>query len=234
MLPVCRSTEDAVAAIRSAPLDALRSAAWLEYECLPALGLHRQGTWPDHLSRFQGTGVESWQWPCQFARYLANLAPREINSYLELGISHGGTLVITAEYLRRFNPSVSVAGIDIEIQPGVHAYQEMAKDLTFLQASTRSDEAAKLITSRKWGLALIDADHSEEGCWLDYQAVRDFTELAAFHDISNDVFPGVGAVWRRLCSVLPRRRTFEFIDQYDELIKRHNRIDYGLGLAELR
>jgi cephalosporin hydroxylase len=233
MIPICISIQDAISAIRSAPLDALRSAAWLEHEFLPSLGLHEAGTWPMHLVPFQGKGVRSWQWPNQFGRYLANLSGRKIDSYLELGISHGGTFIITSEYLRRFNPMVSAFGIDLEIMPAVRAYQEIAEDVTISETSTQSTQTSRIISGRRWGLAFIDADHSERGCWADYQAVRDFTRLVAFHDISNDVFLGVGAVWQRLMNAFPRMRTHEFIEQYQDVMRRHNRIDYGIGLLEL-
>jgi cephalosporin hydroxylase len=233
MIPICRSVQDAVSAIRSVPVDALRSAAWLEHEFLPALGLHAVGTWPEHLVRFQGLGLQSWQWPNQFSRYLANLSGRRIDSYLELGISHGGTFIITTEYLRRFNSSVPAVDIDIEIKAGVKYYQEIAQDVTVIESGTQSAAVIRTISEAQWGLALIDADHSEEGCWADYQAVRHFARLAAFHDITNDVFPGVGAVWGRLTATFPRTRTFEFTDQYPDVMRRHNRADYGIGLVEM-
>jgi cephalosporin hydroxylase len=94
-----------------------------KHEFLPALGLHEAGTWPEHLLRFQDLGIQSWQCPSQFSRYLANLSGRRIDSYLELGISHGGTFIITSEYLRRFNSSVPAVGIDTEIKAGVKYYE---------------------------------------------------------------------------------------------------------------
>jgi cephalosporin hydroxylase len=223
-----------VEAIRAAPLEALRSAAWLEYEFLPFLGLNDLGTFPPHLKEFCGKGVKSWQWPNQFAPYLATLSARKIDSYMELGLFHGGTFIITVEYLRRFNPSVTAVGIDMDVKPGVRAYQEIAEDITIIEGNTRSAEALRVMASRIWGLVLVDGDHSEQGCWADYQAVRNFTRLAAFHDISNDVFPGVGAVWTRLAEAFPRHKTHEFISQYQDVIRHQNRIDYGIGLLEVQ
>jgi cephalosporin hydroxylase len=233
MLPVSETTDEAIESIRTAPLDGLRSATLLEYEMLPALGLHEHTTLPKHLEPLRAKGVQSWQWPNQFGRYLANLADRKIDSYMELGISHGGTFIITNEYLRRFNPGLVSVGIDIEIKPGVKDYQNATDNITIIEANTRSSQVCRLASRRLWGLVLIDGDHSEEGCWADYQTVKEFAALVAFHDISNDVFPGVGAVWRKLAAILPRRRTFEFTEQYPDVIQRFQRVDYGIGLAQI-
>jgi hypothetical protein len=51
-----------------------------------------------------GRGLHIMQYPIQFNRYLIDLSKLKINSYLEVGVRHGGTFVTTVEYLNKFHP----------------------------------------------------------------------------------------------------------------------------------
>jgi len=59
---------------------------------------------PDELYQFCGRGLHYWQYPNQFSKYLVRLSQFKVESYLEIGVRHGGTFVITVEYLSRFHP----------------------------------------------------------------------------------------------------------------------------------
>lgn len=235
MLPVCKDIADAITLLRTAPIENLRSAAWLEYEALPALGLNVEGRFPRHLKAYQGRGAQSWQWPNQFAKYLAFLSEREVSSYLELGLFNGGTFIITIEYLSRFASDFQALGVDVEVRPPVRTYLESAhSNVQVLNARTDDPIVCRAVAQRLWDLALIDAGHAEQECWADYQMVRDYTRLAAFHDISNDFFTGVAQVWERIASCMPRRWIAEFTEQYPELLMASGKRDYGLGIVRLR
>ncbi len=94
----------AVAELRAAPIDLLLNEDWLEREFLLRLGLNDEmlEEFPAALYPWCGRGVKSWQYPRQFSRYLRFLADKQIQSYVEIGSRHGGTFIITAEYLDRF------------------------------------------------------------------------------------------------------------------------------------
>jgi precorrin-6B methylase 2 len=55
-----------------------------------------------------------WQYPNQFSKYLAELAAHPVDRYLEIGVRHGGTFVITVEYLSRFHPVREAIAVDLE------------------------------------------------------------------------------------------------------------------------
>ncbi len=75
----------------------------LEHELLSGLGLNGDlpSCFPAALHRYLGRGVESWQYPCQFGPFLAEVARHRVESYLEIGVMHGGTFAVTVEYLTR-------------------------------------------------------------------------------------------------------------------------------------
>lgn len=235
MLPVCKDIADAINLLRTSPIENLRSAAWLEYEALPALGLNAEGRFPQHLRPYQARGLQSWQWPNQFAKYLAFLGEQEVSSYLELGLFNGGTFIITIEYLSRFVPDFVAFGVDMEVRQPIRTYLESAhSNVQVRNARTDDPMVCRAVAQRLWDLALIDAGHTEQECWTDYQMVRDYARFAAFHDISNDFFAGVGQVWERIASCMPRRCIAEFIDQYPELLAASGKRDYGLGIVRLK
>jgi len=228
--------EDRVATIREAALDNLRSASWLEHELLPQLGLHglAREYLPKDLGPHCNAGLQSYQAPNQFSKYLAHLATRKISNYLELGAHMGGTFIITIEYLSRFSDApVHGMAIDQSILPPLRAYQEMRGNVDLLSSPTNDQNVAKLIRRRFWDLALIDADHTEAGCSADFALMRDNAKLVAFHDIYNDVCPYVEVVWKRLLRVVPRRCTWEFSEQYVEMLRTRNQRLFGIGLVEL-
>ena len=89
------------------------------------------------------------------------------------------------------------------------------------------------LRSVAWDLALIDADHSEEGCFADYRRLVDLARMIAFHDTYNDICPGVGKVWDRLRTVYPARMLEEFHEQYVEVLRARNERVFGIGVLNL-
>jgi hypothetical protein len=90
--------------LRNENIKKLRSAAYLENELLPLLGLNNENfhEFPHSLAPCSGHGLKIWQYPNQLAHYLSSLADKDIRSYLEIGVRHGGTFILTVEYLSRF------------------------------------------------------------------------------------------------------------------------------------
>lgn len=223
--------------LRSSNLDDLRNHEYLEKVLLPKFGLDPfiDNFYPTDLRQFCGKGFMSCQMPNQLAKYLAFLSELNIDSYLEIGVAMGGTFIITLEYLRRFNPEVF--GLAVDMNPpseNMIWYGEHSENCSYLVANTTDLIAHNTIASRKWGLALIDGDHSEEGCWRDYTMVKEYARYVAFHDITNDVCPGVGAVWNRLTDSFPTSRYRQFTQQYSSFIKTTNYTNImGLGVLEL-
>jgi len=231
--PVADMSE-AIDRIRSTSPEQLRDPEWLEHRLLPPLGLSPLWTehYPEHLRHYCGKGLLSFQMPAQFARYLAYLSYFPIRSYVEIGVFHGGTFIITVEYLSRFQPIARALAMDISITEQMRAYAARNPAVTLHEGDSRAPEARALLASERWDLALIDGDHSEAGCQADYESLRDRTRLIAFHDTYNDVCPEVGIVWQRIRASLPRRCLREFHEQYPEISAHVIARCMGIGLVD--
>lgn len=223
-----------LALLRDAPLDELQDPARLA-ELLPRLGLNDEAdeTWPEALRPSLGRGLLHWQYPVQFAPYLVELSKHGIGSYLEIGTRHGGTFAITVEYLRRFGTIDWAVGLDLMPAPGLARYAAQHREVEHVTADSRSAAFRKVVEQRApIDLALIDGDHSEVGCRADFELLAPHARILAFHDIANEMVPGVGAVWREIRDgMADRYACLEFIDQYPDVHARTGQGLLGLGLA---
>jgi hypothetical protein len=221
--------------VRGADLDRLRDAQWLERDLLPRLGLNNEKLhqFPPELHPFAGRGLHYWQYPNQFAPYLATLAGLGIGSYLEIGVRHAGTFVLTVEYLRRFRPGLTALGVDIGESPSLRRYRKQNPRASFLCVDSLSAEFTRLIGQHPgFDLALIDGNHEEYGVKSDLALVAPKARHLALHDIVNQDTPGVVATWREMRAGLGEHFCFhEFIAQYPSLAASDQSF-LGIGLAE--
>lgn len=220
--------------IRERSPDWLADPDNLEDELLPALGLcHDPRVYPEHLRPSLGRGLKHWQAPNQFSLYLAHLARYPIRSYLELGVWHGGTFVVTVEYLSQFNRLTTAAAMDIDESRGVLRFAELRPEVDFLQIDTTRPEFADEVDRRgPFDLVLVDADHSYEACRSDVEIVRDRAKMVALHDMVDETCEGVQRVWREMRSEWADDwEFFEFTAQYEEVVRRFGSTVLGLGLA---
>jgi hypothetical protein len=86
---------------------------------------------------------------------------------------------------------------------------------------------------RNWDHILIDGDHSFQGCWSDFQTVRNNARAIAFHDIVSAACPGVVEVWQRIKAIMPDRSVEEFTDQYSEVQNRTGQNFLGIGVVAM-
>jgi cephalosporin hydroxylase len=163
------------------------------------------------------------------ARYLAGLAAKNIKSYMELGVRHGGTFILTVEYLSRFGNLESAVAVDLVETTNLRSYSSTTPNVTYIIDSSASERVKQAIESRKWDLVLIDGDHSFLGCLYNYIAVRNNARLVVLHDIVNDSCPGVQSVWQLACNVLPDHLITVYADQYLEVYNRTGRHYLGIG-----
>ena len=191
---------DRVSLIRAQTPDFLRHAGNLEV-LLPKLGLNDEGMneFPSALHPFCGTGLLVWQFPCQFAPYLARLATLGVYSYLELGIRHGGSFVATVEVLDRCSPLDFAVGVDIIPCVSMPAYTALNPRARFACLNTQGSALAELMNELNVvDLVFIDSHHEAEQCRHEFQALAPHANMIAFHDISNRGCPGIGEVWREI------------------------------------
>ena len=224
-----------VSKIREKDRSYLSDPALLESELLPELGLNNENLseFPEELYKHCGYGLFSWQYPNQFSKYLSQLSHWPISSYLEIGARHGGTFIVTTEYLRKFHPLERAYGIDIQNSPSVVRYRRFNPQADFFTFDSRSPQFADFLKGQlPFDLVFVDGDHSESGCWNDFLTVKDHANIIAFHDIVSDVCPGVCAVWKKLKALYGSEyRFFEFRDQYPSVLKRTGKTLLGIGIA---
>ena len=226
----------AVDEIRRAEQSTLLDRTWLATYLLPRLGLNDEfrHEFPDALQPFCGHGVRSWQFPCQFAGYLVHLADKNITSYLEIGVRHAGTFIITCEYLDRFTHLEKMVAVDPFQSRNLATYQELQPRASHIAAYSTSFAGRQAIGSRMWDHVLIDGDHTASACMFDFLLVKDRARRAAFHDIVSHTNPGVVQTWDAIRHVTPTRRIFEQTQQYAEIFaKGQQQTLMGLGVVEL-
>ncbi len=223
--------------IRQAPLERLSDPLYLEQDLLPRLGLNDEtGHFPPSLEPFIGQGLLCWQYPNQFSKYLVHLSRQGIESYMEIGVRHGGTFVITIEYLSRFNRIREAVGVDLSSSSTLREYAAGRTGVKVIQASSHDEDFKDFVRGRDpFDLVLIDGDHSVEGCREDFELVRDRGRVLVLHDIVSQPVPGVTAVWQEVRRLYDERFDFyEFTDQYPDFSRERGGEFLGIGVAQPR
>ncbi|MDZ7961982.1 MAG: CmcI family methyltransferase [Aulosira sp. DedQUE10] len=204
-----------VVLIHSKNLEYLSDATNIESLMLD-LGLNDEGLeeFPESLHQYCGQGLRIWQYPIQFSKYLVDLGKLKIDSYLEIGIRHGGTFVATVEYLQKFSPLRYAIGIDIIPCPSLLEYKQIQQNIDFVQINTQSKEYQQWLEKyEKFDLVLIDSFHEEIQCRNEFLSIKDKANIVAFHDIANIKYPGVRKVWEEVKNT-NEYDCREYIDQY--------------------
>ena len=224
-----------IANLRARDIGPLSDAARLEVEVLPKLGLNNEelNEMPDELYQFCGRGLHYWQYPNQFSKYLVRLSQFKVESYLEIGVRHGGTFVITVEYLSRFHPLKCAIGLDIESFSLLLTYERMNHNVIYMLGDSRSSAFKEFIRRQnEFDLVLIDGDHEEGACQSDFETVREKANICVLHDITSDSAPGPGRVWNRIKSTYANEyEFFEYTQQYESVRNRTGKSYLGIGMA---
>ena len=197
-------------------------------DLLPKLGLNDEGLdeFPKTLHDYCGSGLRIWQYPVQFAPYLTLLTQLNIRSYLELGIRHGGSYVVTVEVLERFMPLEFSIGVDIIPCMSMAVYQNMNPRSRFVCMNSQSAEFLEFVKSLPFlDLVFIDSHHEENQCRSEFELFSQYAQMIAFHDISNKGCAGIAIVWQEI-KALAGWTCFEFTEQYEGLGS-----FMGIGLA---
>ena len=205
-----------ISLIREKDQEFLSDPANLELLML-SLGLNNESMkeMPASLLPYCGQGLRIWQYPTQFSKYLVTLSRLHICSYLEIGIRHGGTFVLTVEYLEKFHPVDFAIGLDIIPCPSMADYQAIRPNTKFVNLNTQSYHfRAFLDQYEQFDLVFIDGDHQESQCRNEFNSVKDKARIIVFHDIANVHWPDVGKVWREVRSS-QEYDCQEYIDQYE-------------------
>lgn len=212
-------------------LDLVHSQEELK-EAIVAAGLSPYSTYnyPEYMRENCGKGMHIWQYPCQFAPYLLEVVKRKPLSYLEIGSMHGGTFAYTVEYLTSMlGKMVRAVSVDKWRSAFLNAYQCLNPIVEVINGNSHGRKVKDAIFDLgPYDLALVDGDHSYNGCMEDFLFCMDMCRTIAVHDIVDDYEKGVGLAWK---DIKEKHSScfdfFEFKDQYAEVDK----LWMGIGLA---
>ena len=178
-----------------------------------------------------GGGLLIWQYPNQFSKYLCLLKEQNINSYIEIGCRWGGTFVLTNEYLKMFNNINKSVAVDIIDSPVLN-YCMSNNETYFIKINSQSQEFMNYMNNNYFDLIFIDGDHSYNGVKNDYEISKNSGKIFVFHDITNDVVPGVVQFWNELKNnESDTYNFFEFIEQYEDVWNNTHQNFLGIGVA---
>lgn len=146
--------------------------------------------------------------PREFAEFLLFMAARRVNTYLEIGVSNGGSFFMADSYLRAVNPDFQYSlGCDQSPAP----YDFIEYRWRFPKTDYRRARTDEIKLGReRYDLAFIDACHAEKWALHDFQKVKNHCRWVAFHDI---VLPRatVSRAWQKIKAGHPQN--WEFIDR---------------------
>jgi cephalosporin hydroxylase len=176
-------------------------------------------------------GLLIWQYPNQFSKYLCLLREQKINSYIEIGCRWGGTFILTNEYLKKFNTINKSVAIDIIDSPVLN-YCISNNETTFIKINSQSEEFINYIKNNYFDLIFIDANHGYNYIKNDYQNSKNSGKIFVFHDIINDMCPGVVQFWNELKNnENDTYDFFEFTEQYEDVWNDTQQHFLGIGVA---
>jgi hypothetical protein len=225
---------EAIEFVENCSINQLLDVSWVEHQFLPRLGLNNEydHEYPQSLHPFCGGGLRLWQYPKQFAPYLIRLLEINPSSYLEIGISHGGSFIITCEYLRRFKRLHRCVAIDPYLSPAIEEYRDLRDEVVWIGDRSTSTAALKELASRRWDYVFVDGDHDFEAVWADYENGSRHSKYIGFQNIVSDTCPGVTRMWRKISRERPELVVFEMTDQYSEIQERLQLTLMGLGIVK--
>lgn len=220
--------------IRDSSIEQLKNARYLE-ELTVRLGLNAEGMnqQPAFVEAASG-GLNIWQYPNQFSKYLCLLGKFKVSSYLEIGCRWGGTFIYTCEFLKRSGEVKKCVAVDLFDSP-VKEYCDRENFTSFKKMNSTSGEFKKYIANEHFDVAFIDGDHDYKAVLSDFKTCRGRANILVFHDISNDACPGVGRLWGEITNMLDNEYEFhEMTEQYEEVFRRDGKRYLGIGVAVLK
>ena len=128
----------------------------------------------------RGSRLRILQVPLEFAQFLVFMADRNIDMYLEVGTSTGGSWFLIDSYLRAVNPNYTGSlGYDrtSKLRDAVSYFAK------FPNIEFRHQNSTEIVLERQFDMAYIDACHKEHWVWHDFNKVKEHCRFVAFHDI---------------------------------------------------
>lgn len=181
--------------IRCLPLDALRDPLVVA-NLVRAFGIVAWGprTIGPEVQFINPDNIGIAQTPDQIAKVLVYVSKFKINSYCEIGVYHGGNLLFSSEYLRRFNPNIKCYGVDPTGYFNLTIKELIDKELWITLKPLTSED----MKGEKFDYVFIDGDHVQPWPQRDYQNLGQHAKICAFHDLQDPGWPDVAIYWNYL------------------------------------
>lgn len=178
--------------------------------------------YPKNFNCYRG-GYAAHQHPLQLSALFEYLEDKEINSYLEIGVDHGGTWRMMDEQLRSRNGNLISIGFDKRIPEHYREWKHSKMGL-FVADSRLMNPFMKY----PFDLVFIDGDHSPGAVKRDWRNYGQYAKICVLHDIANKE-NGIGVLryWKELKRTLKGKNFIEFKQAYPKYEPR-----YGIGVIE--
>ena len=130
-------------------------------------------------------GLMCKQYPDEIAQLLVFLYQHkdEINSFCEIGSERGGTFFLIDSFLRVINKNMKESvTIDISskiLNSGFEEYKNQNPLVSFLNISSRDFKP-----EQRYDFCFIDGSHKYEDCKDDFEKMKQYSSIIAFHDIN--------------------------------------------------
>ena len=213
--------------IQSLPAHLMRDVGHLEHVLIPSLGLNNEmlNEQPPELSPYFGKGLFLWQYPNQFAGYLAWLAAHatQIEHFAEIGCRWGGTFIVVCEWLKRVSPGFKGAlAIDpIVPSPFMKRYLEVSRGgshaISYLQGFSTGEECKQAFARLSPDMVFVDGDHDLPAALADHLLARKTARIIVHHDIVSDACPQTTLLWRAVREMEAGYVAESFVDQYESV-----------------
>lgn len=190
---------DTFETLKQHPTDQIKNVEWLQSFLAPHCKIKRL--------RKRAGRLRIIQIPNEFARFLVFMANNNVSSYLEIGVSTGGSWFFAHQYLKATVPAFSKSrGYDQTSK--LRDPEQMFAAFPEAEFVHMNSKNIKLGDER-WDMSFIDARHTKRWAMRDFEKVRRNSKFVAFHDI---VLEGstVGEAWSEIKSGLEH---WEFIDE---------------------
>lgn len=158
---------------------------------------------------WRGTRIRIVQHPQEFASFLVLMGQRHVRSYLEIGVSTGGSWMAADSYLRAAVPGYR-GSVGCDMRPGTRlrefgGYRDRFRTVEFRHLHSKNLH----LNGERFDAVFIDARHLHRHVMRDFNRVKGNASLVGFHDI---VLKGatVDQAWRKIRET---GRSWEFVDQ---------------------
>jgi hypothetical protein len=128
-----------------------------------------------------------------------------------------------------FNTINKSVAVDIIDSPVLN-YCMSNNETQFMNINSQSKEFIKYMNDNYFDLIFIDGDHSYNGVKNDYEISKNSGKIFVFHDIINDVCPGVIQFWNELKNE-ENYNFYEFTEQYEDVWNNTHQKFLGIGVA---